>query len=125
MEERKGACREGLGVDMLCRNAPALGSSLCQGNLSRLFSPQMGFYMCLQEIGGWGSGNVLIRLTLKTQIWVNLKLCGEKGRVGWGGRGGWKRLGMDWGLLAVSRPLTALLSHTWGCRAVLWFCGLY
>lgn len=54
---------------------------------------------------------MLIRLALKTQIWVNLKLRVEKGRVGWSGRGGWKRLGMDWGWLAISHPLPCCHIH--------------
>lgn len=50
-EEGRGAGSQGL-----CRNAPVPVplrlSTPWPGNLGGLSSPQMGFYMCLQEMGG-------------------------------------------------------------------------
>lgn len=71
--------------------------------------------------GGRGSENVLSRLTLKTQIWVNLKLCVEKRR--WGGVGeeagrGWVWIGDGWPFPVLCLAVTYM--GVSNCPVVLW-----
>lgn len=83
----------------------------------------MGFSMCLQEMGGGG-----VRMCWAGWHW--------RPKFGWTWNSVWRRGGgVEWerrleeagyGLgMAGHFPSSALLSHTWGCRTVLWFCGLY
>lgn len=113
-EKEETRAGEPLGVEILRRNAPThlRHRSPCQGNLGRLFSPQMGFLHVFSGNWGWGR-NELMRLCRRPQFGCT---CREVGRTaGWRGggeAGGGQEVGT--GLLSMASLLPAWLSRALG-----------